>query len=112
MTHRLVSLCLLTLRAAGLAAPVSLAASDAGSPPAGRGKAAKLPSAAMASESGRGTQTKDAKPQIITDEKTNTVRILIGGKEILLIDAKGLHVNGDLTYTGVEVDAGEEDHAK
>lgn len=48
----------------------------------------------------------DSKPQIIADPKTNTVRILIDGKEIVRIDAAGLHVTGDLTYTGAEIDAG------
>ncbi len=48
----------------------------------------------------------DSKPQIITDPKTNAVRILIDGKEIVRIDAAGLHVTGDLTYTGTEIDQG------
>jgi hypothetical protein len=51
-------------------------------------------------------QPADSKPQIITDAKTNTVRILIGGKEIVLVDAAGLHVIGNLTYTGTESDVG------
>jgi hypothetical protein len=46
----------------------------------------------------------NTKPQIITDEKTNTVRILIGGKEVLTIDAKGLHVHGDIDYSGIITD--------
>ena len=48
----------------------------------------------------------NSKPEIIADAKTNTVRILIDGKEIVHIDAKGLHVTGDLTYTGAEIDEG------
>ena len=40
------------------------------------------------------------KPQIIADEKTNTVRVLIGGKEILTIGAQGLHLNGNFEYAG------------
>jgi hypothetical protein len=44
------------------------------------------------------------KPQIITDEKTNTVRVLIGGKEVLTIDAEGLHVRGNIDYTGIITD--------
>jgi hypothetical protein len=49
----------------------------------------------------------NTKPQIITDEKTNTVRILIGGKEVLTIGADGIQVYGDLKYTGLAVDNGE-----
>jgi hypothetical protein len=50
-----------------------------------------------AGRAGRGTQ-KDKKPQIIIDQKTDTVRVLIDGKEIVTIDAHGLHVNGDIEY--------------
>jgi hypothetical protein len=46
----------------------------------------------------------DDKPQIISDAKTKTVRILVDGKEIVRIDSRGLHVTGDLTYTGTEAD--------
>lgn len=45
-----------------------------------------------------------SKPRIITDEKTNTVRVLIGGKEVLTIDAEGLHVRGNIDYTGIITD--------
>ena len=54
----------------------------------------------------------DSKPQIITDPKTNTVRILIDGKEILRVDAAGLHVTGDLTYTGTEIGVGNDKAAE
>jgi hypothetical protein len=47
-----------------------------------------------------------AKPEIIADPKTNTVRILIDGKEIVHIDAAGLHVTGNVTYTGTVADVG------
>lgn len=47
------------------------------------------------------------KPEIITDEKAGVVRVLIAGREILRIDAAGLHVKGDLDYTGVMTDRGE-----
>lgn len=50
---------------------------------------------------GRAAAAKDAKPQIVTDEKTNAVRILIGGKDVVTIDAKGLHVHGDVDHSGV-----------
>lgn len=49
----------------------------------------------------------DTKPQIITDEKTGTVRVLIGGREVLTIDAQGLHVRGDIEYGGLSTDYGE-----
>jgi len=39
-------------------------------------------------------------------QKNNAVHILIDGKEIVLIDAAGLHVHGNLTYTGTESDLG------
>jgi hypothetical protein len=69
--------------------------------------AAKSARAAMGGEADRGTQ-KDGKTEIITDEKTNTVRILIGGKEILTIDADGLQVHGDVDYSGLLTDTGGE----
>ena len=49
------------------------------------------------SESGHSPQPK---PQIITDEKTNTVHIMIDGEDVVTIDSTGLHINGDVTYTG------------
>ena len=44
------------------------------------------------------------RPQIITDDKNNAVLVLIRGKEVLRIDERGLHLNGDLDYTGVMTD--------
>ena len=35
-------------------------------------------------------QAATIKPQIVTDEKNNVVRVLIDGKEVLIIDAQGL----------------------
>ena len=46
----------------------------------------------------------DSKPEIVVDQQANVVRILIDGKEIVVIDAKGLHVKGDVDYTGMLVD--------
>ena len=43
-------------------------------------------------------------PQVITDEKHNAVLVLIRGKEVVRIDERGLHVSGDLDYTGVITD--------
>ena len=48
----------------------------------------------------------ESKPQIVTDDKTNSVRVLIGGREIMRIDAKGLHVRGNIEYTGSTIDRG------
>jgi hypothetical protein len=45
--------------------------------------------------------------QVVTDEKRNTVRVLIGGKEILTIDALGLHVNGNIEYAGKITNTGK-----
>ena len=44
--------------------------------------------------------------QVVTDEKAHTVRVLIDGKEILTINAEGLHVHGDIDYAGVLTDTG------
>ena len=57
--------------------------------------------AAESSSSADAAKAASTAPQIITDDKTNTVRILIGGKEILSVDASGLHVNGNIEYTGM-----------
>jgi hypothetical protein len=54
--------------------------------------------------------TKDA-PQIVTDEKNHAVRILIDGKDILTIDASGLHVNGGIAYSGPLTATGAAAHA-
>lgn len=40
------------------------------------------------------------KPEIITDDKAGSVRILVAGKEIFRVDAYGIHVTGDIDYTG------------
>jgi len=37
--------------------------------------------------------------RIVTDEKTGTVRVEIDGKDVVTIDAGGLHVNGEIDYT-------------
>lgn len=56
----------------------------------------------MGGEADRGKQKLDTKPQIITDEKTNTVRVLIDGKEILTINADGIQINGYVTYVPIK----------
>ena len=37
----------------------------------------------------------------MNDNKNHAVHILIDGKEIVTIDAKGLHVKGDIAYSGL-----------
>ena len=51
-------------------------------------------------------------PQIVVDKKNHAVRILIGGKEIAIIDASGMHVNGGLDYSGILKDTGGVRYAK
>ncbi len=51
-------------------------------------------------------------PQIVVDKKNHAVRILIGGKEIVIIDARGMHVNGGLDYSGILKDTGGVPYAK
>ena len=51
--------------------------------------------------------TAGGKTQVITDEKAHTVKVVIDGKEVLTIDAKGLHVNGSVQYTGTIRDIGQ-----
>lgn len=46
--------------------------------------------------------------EIVVDEEAGTVRIVIDGKAVVVVDAKGLHVEGDVTFTGVTRDAGFE----
>ena len=43
---------------------------------------------------------------IVTDQKTGTVSILIDGKRIMVIDASGAHVDGDIRYSGTITDTG------
>ena len=57
--------------------------------------------ASESSPSAGAAKAASTRPQIITDEKTNTVRVVIGGKEVLTVDASGLHVNGNIEYTGM-----------
>jgi hypothetical protein len=46
------------------------------------------------------------KPEIVTDEQTQTVRIRIRGKDIAVIDANGVHVLGDVNFGGALTDKG------
>ncbi len=51
-------------------------------------------------------ETSHDRVQIIEDEKSGVVRIVIDKKEVVLIDAKGIHVNGDIDFTGSITDIG------
>ena len=51
-------------------------------------------------------------PQIVVDKKNHAIRILIDGKEIVIIDASGMHVNGGLDYSGILKDTGGVPYAK
>lgn len=51
----------------------------------------------------------DTKPAIVTDDATGTVRIQVGDKNVVVIDASGLHVTGDITYSGMTSDIGNGD---
>jgi len=44
--------------------------------------------------------------RIVIDPKSNTIRFMISGKEVGLFDKTGLHVNGDVTYSGMMIDTG------
>jgi len=43
---------------------------------------------------------------IAVDEKAGTIRFLAAGKEVATINAAGLHVAGDIEYTGMMADTG------
>lgn len=45
-------------------------------------------------------QTDQQGTQIVTDQKNNIIKVLIGGRDVLTIDARGLHVNGNIAYSG------------
>jgi phage baseplate assembly protein gpV len=46
------------------------------------------------------------KVEIITDQEAGAVRIVIDGRGVATIDADGLHVAGNLSYTGTLTDTG------
>ena len=52
------------------------------------------------------------RPQIITDDKDNAVLVLIHGKEVLRIDARGVQVKGDIDFTGILADVNAPDVEK
>jgi hypothetical protein len=52
------------------------------------------------------------KVQIVEDQESGVVRIVIEGRDVLVIDESGLrvnggaHINGDVTYAGIITDTG------
>lgn len=42
----------------------------------------------------------DNQTQIVTDEQAGVVRVLIKGREVLVIDENGLTVQGNIAYSG------------
>jgi hypothetical protein len=40
------------------------------------------------------------KTEVIADETTKTVRIVVDGKDVAVFDSHGLHVDGDVALTG------------
>lgn len=47
-----------------------------------------------------------ATTDVVVDEEAGTVRVLINGREMVLIDHEGLHVKGDVSFNGMLVDTG------
>ncbi len=48
--------------------------------------------------------------EIRSDQAAGTAQILIDGKSIMTVDSKGVHIQGDLEYTGVVADTGGGGH--
>ena len=74
------------------------------------GSSGTAPVAPKPSEGGATANSSD--PQIVVDKKNHAIRILIDGKEIVIIDASGMHVNGGLDYSGILKDTGGVPYAK
>jgi hypothetical protein len=66
---------------------------------------ATFPVAAALAQDQSGTEPADT-VEIITDQEAGAVRILIDGREVATIDADGLHVAGNIAYTGTLADTG------
>jgi len=87
-------------------APVAPEHSEGGNSAPARDPSAPAPKKSLASPANSDD------PQIVIDKKNHAVRILIGGKEIAIIDASGMHVNGGLDYSGILKDTGGVRYAK
>jgi hypothetical protein len=64
------------------------------------------PKPGMTTSKARITQNDATPTRIVIDPRSNTIRFIISGKEVGLFDKSGLHVDGDVTYTGVITDTG------
>lgn len=54
----------------------------------------------------------DGKTAVVVDQERGVIRFLIEGQEKAFLDAGGLRVNGDVTYTGTIKDSGAAQTAK
>lgn len=52
------------------------------------------------------------KTAVVVDQERGVIRFLIEGQEKAFLDASGLHVNGDVAYTGTIKDSGAAQTAK
>jgi hypothetical protein len=66
---------------------------------------AVLPVSLALAQDKSGTEPTD-RVEIIPDQDAGAVRILIDGREVATIDADGLHVAGNIAYTGNITDTG------
>ena len=68
------------------------------------------PASVTAGESPVSSPEKANRPkvEVVEDQEAGVVRVVIGGRTVLLIDASGLHVNGDIGYAGTSTDYGPE----
>lgn len=49
----------------------------------------------------------DEATRIEIDQKSGVIRFVVGGQERAVLDAAGLHVNGNLEFTGQTIDIGD-----
>ena len=46
---------------------------------------------------------------VVSDQKSGALRVVIDGSTVMTVDAQGVRVTGDLTYSGMFRDTGEAD---
>jgi hypothetical protein len=66
---------------------------------------AAFPLSATLAQDQRGAVPAD-RVEILTDQDAGAVRIVIDGRDVATIDADGLHVAGNIAYTGIITDTG------
>ncbi len=66
------------------------------------------PKAAI-TDTGHAVEIGDSQTQLVVDKENNIIRIMIEGKEVGRFDKNGLHVVGDVNYTGTITDIGVAD---